>query len=252
MRYEDERRRLFLSLQQDGNESPPHYSALDDGYNTTGSTPPGSGRFSTTDSRDRGSRSYNNTYNNTRTSSSNGNSSSSGNGSEVTPPPPPPPTALQLEGAFNALRGEQLVAVLDRVPKAFRVAVTLAASTSTSGTSRNFVDMFSSSAMFALEWREPEPSPSSGGGGGGDGSSSAVVGSVAVADMQEVYKGLLHDSNSVRSAGECCELTIIIGESVRALKASRGRTSITIKFESESECARFNHYLSVIRQFVSM
>jgi hypothetical protein len=152
------------------------------------------------------------------------------------------PSTADVEAAYSALSLDMPITVADRVPRDYVFAVTLSTPYLSNVPQ---VDLFSPASVYTLEWRER------GGGQGGDG---MVVGCIAIAEIQDIFLGSPNDSfynvNIRDNTAHNVKLTIIIGESVKALKSSRGRTSITLKFDTPQDCARYYSYLVTIRQFL--
>ena len=89
---------------------------------------------------------------------------------------------------------------------------------------------------------------------GGEG---MVTGSILIAEIQDMYLGTPSDLSSVRDkntgqSSQTLKLTIVVGESVRALKNSRGRTAITLKFNTVQECSSYYLHLITLRQFLML
>lgn len=67
-----------------------------------------------------------------------------------------------------------------------------------------------------------------------------IIGSVLLEDISEMY---LDDSTSLN------QLVFIFVESSRALKSSRGRTSVAVRFQSAGECEKFASSMAIMRNY---
>jgi hypothetical protein len=137
------------------------------------------------------------------------------------------PTQPEVDAAFKWLCIPRPLIIAERTPKEYVFAVVAAADENSHGESKN---NSKAGKSFVFEWRE--------GALRGGSVPDVLAGCVFISDVKEI----------TGPSAEMDTFTLVIGSSTKALKNSKGRTTVVVKCTSPGECAKYLASLRCIRR----
>jgi hypothetical protein len=143
------------------------------------------------------------------------------------------PSQQEVDAAFKWLSVPRVLVIAERTPKEYVFMVTATGNDANYGDTPGAESKGAAASVgksYSLEWREGTARAGS--------LPEFIAGHVVLSDFKEL----------VGPSGENDTFTLVLGSSAKALKNSKGRTTVVIKCSSPGECAKYMASLRCIRR----
>ena len=140
------------------------------------------------------------------------------------------PTQPEIDAAFKWLCIPRALVIAERTPKEYVFAVVVAGADEASQSYGESKSNAKGQKSFVFEWRE--------GALRGGSVPDVLAGCVYVSEIRDISG----------PSGDMDTFTIVIGSSTKALRNSKGRTTVAVKCSSPGECAKYLASLKCLRR----